>query len=163
MALPDWFRELPPWATVLTILVGALVGLTALSMLLGVVFAGVAVAVELGSVAAGAAAAFVGLAVLIVPIVLAYVLLSNGSEDESTLDGGKSRPADESDDPIEVLRQRYLAGEIDEETFERQLERLVDPGRRAREADRTTDEKIDELEMEIDERPRSRERERERQ
>lgn len=117
MELPAWFRDLPTWATVLSVLLGALVAMTALSMVLGVVFAGIAIGVELGSLTLGIVAALLGLATLLVPAVVAFLVLSSDDEnDEST----------EESVPIETLHQRYANGEIDEETFEDRLDALLE-------------------------------------
>lgn len=37
--------------------------------------------------------------------------------------------SDGPDDPMEIVEQRYLDGEIDDETFEARLDVLADPGR----------------------------------
>lgn len=117
MDVPSRFRNLPPWAVVLIALAGVFVALTAASTVLGILFASIAVATEVGSAAAGVIVALVALAVLVVPLVAAYLMLSGGDS-----------PDDRESDPISVLRQRYLDGEIDEETFERRLDVLMDAG-----------------------------------
>ncbi|MDJ1430982.1 SHOCT domain-containing protein [Halostagnicola sp. A-GB9-2] len=120
MELPTWFRDLPTWATVLSVLLGALVVMTGLSMVLGVVFAGIALGVELGSIALGVVVALFGLAILLVPAVVAFMVLS--SDDEDNEDDESTEKAD----PIETLQQRYANGEIDEETFEARLDALLE-------------------------------------
>lgn len=63
---------------------------------------------------------------------------------EAVRDERESTPADESradagDDPVAVLRERYARGRIDEEEFERRLDRLLatEPGELHRERERT--------------------------
>ncbi|MFP8955202.1 SHOCT domain-containing protein [Natrialbaceae archaeon A-CW3] len=116
MKQPDWFRSLPTWARILGGLLGLLVVMTGLSMVLGVVFAGIALGLEFGSVTLGLLAALVGLVLVLVPTV-ALVMIFTGDD----------RGADAGDDadPIETLKERYLAGEIDEGTFERRVDELL--------------------------------------
>ncbi|WP_331233951.1 SHOCT domain-containing protein [Natronorarus salvus] len=58
---------------------------------------------------------------------LAYYLLGRFT---GLLDGdeGSHDESREADSPIAVLKHRYAVGEIDEETFERKLDRLLDAG-----------------------------------
>ncbi|WP_323172174.1 SHOCT domain-containing protein [Natrialba sp. PRR66] len=123
MDLPDRFRDLPAWAAVLASVLGLLVVLTGLSMVLGIVFAGIAVGMELGSPMLGVLAALLGLAIVTVPTI-AVVLALRGGEDER--DGGHdARSDDASDDRVATLRERYMAGEIDDETFEQRIDELL--------------------------------------
>ncbi|WP_254768996.1 SHOCT domain-containing protein [Salinilacihabitans rarus] len=117
MGLPSWFHEQPPWAAGLSGLLGLLVALTGLSMLLGVVFAAVAVGNELGSVAIGIVVGVVGLAVVLAPFVVAAIVLSRDERGRSDVG---------PDGEVAALRERYLAGELDEETLERRLDALLD-------------------------------------
>lgn len=119
MELPAQFRDLPPWATALGALLAALVVLTGLSMVLGVVFAGIAVGVELGSPLLGALAALVGLSIVVVPAVAIYLAYSGGDAE------GDRDEDTRAEDPVDALRERYVAGEIDEETFERRMDELL--------------------------------------
>ncbi|SDR16354.1 SHOCT domain-containing protein [Natronobacterium texcoconense] len=122
MALPAWFRDLPTWAAVLSGLLGVLVLMTGLSMVLGVVFAGIAVGIEIGSLAVGVVAALLGLTIVLAPVVAAVLALSSDDAGESEQFDGER----ESTDPrVETLRERYLSGELDEETFERRLDDLL--------------------------------------
>ncbi|ELZ04214.1 SHOCT domain-containing protein [Natrialba aegyptia] len=123
MDLPDRFRDLPAWAAVLASVLGLMVVLTGLSMVLGIVFAGIAVGMELGSPMLGVLAALLGLAIVTVPTI-AVVLALRGGEDER--DGGHgARSDDASDGRVATLRERYMAGEIDDETFERRVDELL--------------------------------------
>lgn len=116
MELPAWFRDLPAWAAVLSGLLGILAAMTALSMVLGIVFAGIAVAAEVGSLAVGVAAALLGLTIVLVPVVAALLVLWSDDTDEV---GDVPSPR------VESLRERYLNGDLDEETFERRLDELL--------------------------------------
>lgn len=119
MAPPDWFEELPAWATVLVVLLGLLAVMTAASMALGIVFASIAIAVETGSVIAGLLAGTIGLAVFAVPLLLvAWWALDVDSE----------QPVDDEGDTVDELRAQYLDDEIDEATFEHRLESFLDDG-----------------------------------
>lgn len=110
------FRDLPSWATVLGGLLAALVAMTVLSMIVGVVFAGIALGIELGSATVGIAAVLLGLAMVLVPIAVGATMLRQ-SDDESV---------DEPADPVESLRTQYVDGELDEQTFERRLDALLE-------------------------------------
>lgn len=118
MKLPAWFRDLPTWAAVLGGLLAALVAMAALSMVLGVVFAGIAVGIEVGSIAVGIIAALLGLTIVLAPVVAAVLVLSSD-------DGETDEIADEPTPEVEALRERYLNGQLDEETFERRLDDLL--------------------------------------
>lgn len=48
----------------------------------------------------------------------------------SAADPTRGRDGDDADDPIRVLQERYARGEIDEETFETRMERLLESDRR---------------------------------
>ncbi|WP_252700058.1 SHOCT domain-containing protein [Natronosalvus vescus] len=113
MKQPEWFRSLPTWARVIGGLLGLLVVMTGLSMVLGVVFAGIALGLEFGSVTLGLLAAVVGLVLVLVPTA-ALVMIRTG--DDRGVDAG---------DEVETLKERYLAGEIDEATFERRVTELL--------------------------------------
>ena len=110
------FRDLPSWATVLGGLLAALVAMTVLSMIVGVVFAGIALGIELGSATVGIAAVLLGLAMVLVPIAVGATMLRQ-SDDESV---------GEPTDPVESLRTQYVDGELDEQTFERRLDALLE-------------------------------------
>ncbi|WP_207289168.1 SHOCT domain-containing protein [Haloterrigena alkaliphila] len=66
---------------------------------------------------------------LLTPILLFWgeevaVLLAGDGENESTAPSHQTEP-DVDADPLEELKRRYAAGEIDDAEFERRLERLV--------------------------------------
>ncbi|ADD06139.1 DUF2078 family protein [Natrialba magadii ATCC 43099] len=130
MELPAWFRDLPPGTTVLIALFAVFVGLTALSMVLGIVFAGIALGLEFGSLTLGILTALFGLAIVVVPFIAALKVLSNGGNDVDS--------TDEESDPVEALRAQYVAGELDEETFEQRLTALLDDHGRDGEPDKTS-------------------------
>jgi len=67
MALAGWFDDLPPWATILAILIGLVVVMTVASMALGVVFAAIAIGVETGSALVSLLAGTLGIAVIVGP------------------------------------------------------------------------------------------------
>lgn len=121
-SITERFDDLPSWVAAIAALLGLLVALTAVSTVLGVVFAGIAVGVELGSLIVGVAAALFGLAVVTVPVVAVWMALS-GDDDEA--ERNESTANHESSDAVDQLRNRYVAGEIDEKTFERELDELL--------------------------------------
>ncbi|QSG02674.1 hypothetical protein [Natranaeroarchaeum sulfidigenes] len=119
MAPPDWFEDLPAWATVVVVLLGLLAVMTAASMALGIVFAAIAIGVETGSVIAGLLAGTLGLAVFAVPLlVVAWWVMGDDVD----------HPVDDEGDTVDELRSQYLDGEINEATFERRLESFLDDG-----------------------------------
>ena len=122
-SLTAGFDDLPSWATILAVLLGLLVALTAVSTVLGVVFAGIAVGAELGSLTVGVVAALFGLAVITVPVAAIWVALSG--DDDAETDRKEPNATHESSGAIDRLRDRYVAGEIDEDTFERRLDELL--------------------------------------
>jgi len=122
-SLTEGFDDLPSWATVLAVLLGLLVALTAVSTILGAVFAGIAVGVELGSLTVGVVAALFGLAVVTVPVAAIWMALSR--DDDAEAEREVPNASHESSGAIDRLRDRYVAGEIDEETFERRLDELL--------------------------------------
>lgn len=118
MALAGWFNDLPPWATVVPILIGLVVVMTVASMALGVVFAAIAVGVETGSTLVGLLAGTLGIAVIVGPLI-AFAWMLTGSESDEAAEG-------EETDIVDDLREQYVAGKIDEETFERRIEGFLD-------------------------------------
>lgn len=118
MDLPEQFRELPPWAALVVALGGALF---VVSVVLGIVSAGIAIGIELGSATAGVLAVLGGLTLVVVPLLVVVYLWSSRSEPGETDEAGRT----ERDDRVEALRERYVAGEIDEEAFERRVADLL--------------------------------------
>lgn len=106
------FRGLPLW---MVLLLAAGVALVGVSTLLGVVFAGIAIGIELGSATVGVLAVLGGLFLFMIPLMAGVYLWVSGSERAET---EESEQSETSDNAVEALKERYIAGEIDEETFE---------------------------------------------
>ncbi|WIV65712.1 SHOCT domain-containing protein [Natrialbaceae archaeon AArc-T1-2] len=122
MEAPAWLRDLPPWAAVVSALLGILVILTGISMVLGVVFAGIAVGIELGSVTLGVIAALVGLLIVLGPV-LAFIIAFIGNDEGSREDDPHTD--DWEQDAVSEIKEQYLAGEIDEDTFEQRIDEML--------------------------------------
>lgn len=102
------------------VLVAAFIVLSVVGALVGFALSVVAVVLSL----------LVSLAVLGVVALAAVGLFSVVSDRAATADGTcVSRRSAEQPDP-DALRDRYVAGDIDDEEFERELERVLDPADR---------------------------------
>lgn len=89
----------------------------------GIVAAGIAIGVELGSATAGVIAVVGALALVLgATVALVWAAREDDTGDERRTDTPRT---DRHPDQVERLKRRYLAGEIDEATFEERVETLL--------------------------------------
>lgn len=101
--------------------------------------------VVLGVVLVGVTGEFVGLEFTLVVYALLWVFTLFFLADPETFAAGprgwwngrstSEADAEESDDPLRVLKRRYARGDIDESEFERRLDRLLASESRGRSAE----------------------------
>ena len=100
------------------------VGLFVASTVLGIAFTSVVIAVELGSVVAGLLAVIGALLLVASPLPAVGFALQN----QSSRTGYTTAQRREDNDAVTTLKEQYVAGEIDEATFEQRLSDRLEDG-----------------------------------